>query len=304
MRGSVYYQTAELTKSIFIDGVKKEERINESSPYFGCVASFKTMETYRGVWNNLGHYLREFWNVKDFEVIEAKHIEAYLDYKIEYYPTKQYLEKLTAAIGKLEVALMRYSTIRYEKTKDYDFSIRQEVLNSARKLKLVADNYHNRMYENPEALIAALSKPAHQLAAQIQLDGGARSEGVTLIKPDQLEGVMYDDIEGKDVGRIETKEKGGKVGKVLLSVETYRALETHIQENGVFRVRYRQYIDDIRTTAEQLGIDPEGSHGFRWNFAQRRLIAYQKAGYTYDEALQFVSYAMKHQRASITEHYL
>lgn len=304
MRGSVYYQTAELTKVIFFRGAKKDMRIDETSELYGCIASFKTMETYRGVWNNLGHYLREFWNINDFEAIESKHIEAYLDYKIEYYPTKQYLEKLTAAIGKLEIALVRYSAKKYGVGETYDFSIRQQILNRARKLKLVADNYHNRMYEDPEQLITSLSKPEHQLAAKIQLEGGARSEGVTLIKPEQLEGTMYDEIEQQEVGRIVTKEKGGKVGKVLLSLETYNALEKHIQEHGMFRIRYRLYIDDIRATALRLGIDPEGSHGLRWNFAQRRLIAYQKAGHTYDEALQYVSYAMKHQRASITEHYL
>ena len=304
MRGSVYYQTAQLTQAIFIDGIKKEVRIDETSPYFGCIASFRTMDTYRGVWNNLGHYLREYWNVRDFEVIEPKHIEAYLDYKIEYYPTKQYLEKLTAAIGKLEVALKRYSMKRYERVSDHDFSIRQKVLNSARKLKLVADNYHNRTYEDPEQLIRALSKPEHQIAAQIQLDGGARSEGVTLIKAIQLRGEGYDEIMDKEIGIIETKEKGGKVGNVHLSLETYHLLVQHIREHGQFRIKYRQYIDDLRAAAYKIGVAPEGSHGLRWNFAHRRLIAYQKSGRTYDEALQFVSYEMKHYRASITEHYL
>lgn len=304
MRGSVYYQTAELTKAVFMEGLKKESRVDETSEFFGCVASFNTMDTYRSVWNNLGHYVREFWNIKDFEALESKHIEAYLDYKIEYYPTKQYLEKLTASIGKLEVALARYTKKKYGEARSYDFSKRQVILNKARKLNLIADNYHNRMYENPELLISELSRPEYQLAAKIQLYGGARSEGVTLIKREQLEGIMYDEIEDIDVGRIETKEKGGKVGKVLMSVETYNALEVHIAEHGMFHIKYRNYIDDIRAAAKRLGIDSEGSHGFRWNYAQRRLIAYQKAGHTYDEALQLVSYSMKHQRASITEHYL
>jgi len=42
----------------------------------------------------------------------------------------------------------------------------------------------------------------------------------------------------------------------------------------------------------------------RWNFAKRRMLEYAKAGYSYGQSLQEVSYEMKHNRASITEHYL
>ena len=43
----------------------------------------------------------------------------------------------------------------------------------------------------------------------IQLEGGARSEGVTLIKQEQLKGYKIDDITKQTVGVVETKEKGG-----------------------------------------------------------------------------------------------
>lgn len=59
MRGSVYYQTAQLTKIIFFEGAKKEQRIDPEHEYYQCVASFSTMETYRSVWNNFFNYLRE-----------------------------------------------------------------------------------------------------------------------------------------------------------------------------------------------------------------------------------------------------
>jgi hypothetical protein len=53
-----------------------------------------------------------------------------------------------------------------------------------------------------------------------------------------------------------------------------------------------------------MSMTPEGSHGLRWNFAKRRIMEYAKAGYTYEQSLQAVSWEMKHNRASITEHYL
>jgi len=46
------------------------------------------------------------------------------------------------------------------------------------------------------------------------------------------------------------------------------------------------------------------SHGLRWNFAKNRLLEYASAGYTYEQSLLLVSKEMKHNRASITEHYI
>jgi integrase len=304
MRGSVYYQSAELTKAIFAEGAKKEDRTDPSSAYFGCVASYKTMETYRNVWNNLGHYLKEHWGVKDFEALTDEHISAYMAYKIEYYPSKQYLEKLSSALGKLELALKRYTAAKYGTPKEYAFNIRQLHLDNARKLKIVADGYHNRVYDNPALLIQNLSKYEHRLAATIQLEGGARSEAVTLIKQSQLKGYKTDNIAGKEVGVIETKEKGGKVGDVLVSIETYQQLGGYLQNNKQFKINYSACSDDIRQACLRLKIKPEGSHGFRWTFAQNRVREYQKYEYSYEEALQGVSLEMKHFRASITEHYL
>ncbi len=304
MRGSIYYQTAELTKVIFVEGAKKEERVDPTHPNYQCVASFKSMETYRGVWNNFGHYLKEHWGIKDFEKINGEHVQAYMAYKIEYYPTKQYLEKISSAFGKLETALTRYTANKYGEPRDYDFNIRQQTLDNARALKQVANGYHNRVYKDPQALIESLSNPIHKLGAMVQLHGGARSEGITLIKLHQLHGYKTDEITKKEVAVIETTEKGGKVGDILVPPSLYRQVEEVIAKNGKFRINYKAYADDIRTTCERLQIPSEGSHGLRWTFAQNRVREYQKFGYTYEEALQGVSLEMKHYRASITEHYL
>lgn len=88
------------------------------------------METYRSVWNNFGNYLKEHWKLKDFEKITPEHVEAYFEYKVEYYPSKQYIEKLSSALGKLEFSLNKLSQIKYNKPYKYDFSIRQLLLNN------------------------------------------------------------------------------------------------------------------------------------------------------------------------------
>lgn len=304
MRGSVYYQSAELIKIIFVEGAKKTERVDKTHPHYQCIASYKTAKAYRDVWENFFHHLREHWKIKDPILITGEMVASYMEYKSEYHVSKQYLEKISSAMGKLEIALKRYSLSKYGEAGEYDFSVRQDVLDTSRDLKLVADNYHNRAYKNPELLIESLKEPLHQLAAQIQREGGARIEGVSLIKSDQLHGIRYDPITKTDKGVIFTKEKGGKEGDVLVTMNTYAKLELHFKTNKYFKLDRQRYSQDIRITCEQIGLNPEGSHGLRWNFAKRRLFEYAKAGFTYEQSLQAVSWEMKHNRASITEHYL
>ena len=304
MRGSVYYQSSQLVKQIFVEGAKKEDKINLNHEHYQVVSSYKSMETYRNIWNNFFNYLLEHWKIKDFEKIESEHIAAYMDYKIEYYPSKQYLEKISAALGKLEIALKLFSKIVSKLEKDYDFSIRQKMLDNARDLKQVANNYHNRAYSNPNLLISNLKDSMHKVAATMQLEGGARLEGVALIKAEQLLGTKVDSITNKEVGIVLTKEKGGKEGEVLVSLDTYTDLESYILEYNKFKINRQKYYNDLKQAAIASNETPEASHGLRWNFAKRRMFEYGKAGYSYEDCLQQVSYEMKHNRASITQHYL
>lgn len=262
------------------------------------------MESYRAIWNNFFNYLKEHWKIKDFEKIEAHHVQAYMNYKIEYYPSKQYLEKISAALGKLEIALKHFAKNIHNEIREYDFSIRQTLLDEARDLNYVANNYHNRAYNNPEALINTLQNPLHQLAAKIQYEGGTRVEGVALINQNQLLGTKLDLITNAQKGILFTKEKGGKEGEVLVSLETYNMLQSYLSQNPLFKINHQAYYEDIKQSTLLLHEAPEASHGLRWNFAKRRMFEYAKTGYSYAESLQQVSYEMKHNRASITEHYL
>jgi len=303
MRGSVYYQSAQLVKIIFQEGAKKTQRNDPDHPYYQKTASFKTMESYRSVWNNFFNYLKEHWQVKDCTKIESQHIAAYIDYKIEYYPSRLYLNKIVSALGKLEIALNMYAK-EHEDKKIYDFSIREEIKKSAVDLELVANNYHNRAYKDPKRLISHISDNMHKLAATIQFEGGARIEGVGLIKKEQLRGYVFDDITNTKKGVVFTKEKGGKEGNILIALNTYGRLKEYIDNNGSFKFKKQQYYKDIKQACEKSNEITEASHAFRWNFAQNRLFEYAQAGYSYEESLLKVSAEMKHNRANITEHYL
>lgn len=308
MRGSPYYQSAQLTKQIFIEGAKKQDKVNEEHEYYNCVSSFKTMETYRSVWNNFFLYLREHFTLKNCELITSEYVEAYFHYKLEYYCSQQYAEKISSALCKLEFALNKYSKQKYENSDkepiEYDFSIRKTILKEAKKTNLIASNYHNRTCQNPEAVIDCLQDENHKIAASIQWLGGARVEAVTLIKSEQLKGTIIDKITKKKSAILETKEKGGKIGSVMIDLVTYKKLEKHLSENGKFKILYQAYLNDLKQACVQTSQENNGSHSLRWSFCQRRVREYQQAGYSYYEAIQAVSWEMKHFRAKITEHYL
>lgn len=216
-----------------------------------------------------------------------------------------YIEKISAALGKLEIALTYYTKAKYGEARNYNFSMRQSMLNSARNFDLVADNYHNRAYADPITLINSLKEnPWHHIAARIEYEGGARVEGCALIKKEQLLGYKYDPITKEQKGVILTKEKGGKIGEILITENTYQRLESCIALYDVFKIKRSEYYQSIKKACQTLNIPCEGTHGLRWNFAKRRMFEYAQAGYSYEQSLQAVSWEMKHNRAYITEHYL
>lgn len=303
MRGSIYYQTSILTKLIFSSGTKKEERKNEDSEHYKFVSSFKTMESYRKIWNDIGHYMIDVFGLKDLERIKEEHLHHYMFTKIFQGISHQYLQKISSAIGKLEFALEKFSA-RYDRGNSYDFSIRMKIVKESKKFEFTHNNYRDRAYEDPERVIRFLKNRDFQLAASIQLFGGARAEGVCLIESYQLQGLEIDEIAGRRVGVIQTREKGGKIGYVRMSVQTYAILQLIISDKGVFKIDYRRYVEAIKRSCALLGIISEGTHGLRWNFAQRRFQEYLSAGYSDNEALQMVSYEMKHMRPDITCHYV
>jgi hypothetical protein len=304
MRGTIYYQTSQLVKCIFFHNAKKGEKVDPSSNAYQHVSSFKTMETYRRIWNNLGLFIKDEYAIKDLEQIEACHIESYMLSKSEKRISKQYLEKISSALGKLEIALTKFSHTISKKEKSYDFSIRESLIDQLRKTTLVYDGYHNRAYEDPLAIISLMQKEEHQLAARIQLCSGTRFEGIGLIHPKQCIGETVDQVTQQKVFAVETKEKGGKIGAIHLGGALYNELMLHLMLYPKFKVHYQSYINDIRQACQQLYIPSEGSHGFRWCYAQNRIRESQQHGMTYEQALLQVSHEMKHNRISISEHYL
>lgn len=337
MRGSIYFQTGALAKVLFIPGMSKSIQ-----KLTGHLSNADTIETYREVWNELGIFFKDTFGIKDMQQLESKHIEAYMIAKSSQNITEQRFELISSAIGKLETALQKFDTKLREHTsskpKEYDFSIRQSILNEAREQLLVKETSDEpkfaRNYEDPEALIGAITDEKYKLAAHIQYEGGARLEAVeridkhmtihtsklitnhlenimyeaindNLVKVPQLQGIKRDPYDNIEKGQLVTIEKGGKPGIVQISIPSYAKLQKFLEVNGVFEINIAKYRRALIKAVQETNQTYNGSHGLRWNFAQRRFQELQILGnLTYEQALQQVSWEMKHERAEITEHYL
>lgn len=342
MRGSIYFQTGILVSILYTPGFSKIDQ-KES----GFIANSDTLETYRAVWNELGIYCKGMYGLKDLQALRSEHIESFMTTKLNQNITEQYFELISCAIGKLETALRRlnakFSTEnpRYfeQKDRDYDFSIRQKILNEARSELRVKETSDDpkfcRAYDTPKAIIEALDEQKFHIAARIQFESGARFEGIQRIDPHmiiqtrklvenqlndnleyeridstyckvlQMQGYCTDPFTGDRQGVIFDCEKGGKPGLLHVSIETYQMLESYFRSNQVFIVHAHQYRRALINAAEKTKQKYQGTHGFRWNFAKNRFEELQIFGnLTYEQALQQVSWEMKHERADITEHYL
>jgi len=173
------------------------------------------------------------------ERLTGDHIQSFLQTKVEAGVAHATYQQYAAAVQKLESALNGLAAQK-DTGRRYDF---QAAISSVfAKAKGLEKFEGTRAYEHPNALITQL-KPAHQIAARIQHEGGARVREAALIRADQLvgDGKIHIDSVGA---------KGGKARDIQVSSETYRLLKDHIEIHGKFRIEQNTYRSDNKTHIE------------------------------------------------------
>ena len=98
--------------------------------------------------------------------------------------------------------------------------------------------------------------------------------------------------------------KGGLERDMLVSLPTYGTLVRALETGDPFRINPEVYRRAMVRAARDSFQDYHGTHGLRWNFAQRRFLSCRDHGLSQDQALTEVSREMGHRRASITLRYL
>lgn len=295
--GASRHDAKEVAKEeLKLEGVSATSSNIASKTYLYSDNSYRD---YKDTWHQCVRYASDYMDLKNLEKISSEHIKGFLETRIDADISYSFFSKECSHLNKLENVLSR--------TLDGGCDIRTVTTEMREYAKNILSDEKKESggFENPENVIQNLSDKS-KLVASIQLEGGARLHEAVLIKENQLHGIQKDSITAESRGVIQVRGKGGKIRNISVSPATYQRLKTEISKgkNNEFNAGYRKYSSEVHRTAKKVGEFYTGTHDFRYNYAQNRMNEVIDKGYSYEQALQQVSWDMGHERADITEIYL
>ena len=251
------------------------------------IFSFATMTKYRAITTEFLQWCVDKHGIKDSAKIQPAHVQEWLQVKIASGVRYKTFATYAAALGKMNVGLNAI----YKRNENWSPIIDETRIQA----RIYLDkSIKSRGYLNPKAIIDNMDG-IQQIVAKIQYIGGARIKALTILKKEQLLG---------NNTILLTNTKGGRRREIPLPQELYRQVEQIITRDGEFKFEYRTYLRHLEKAAFDSSQPYNGSHGLRWNFAQKTMKTIQENGLSYEEALRMVSERLGHSRMEITEHYL
>ncbi len=306
MRGSITGQLNYIWKQI--DGIGESKALHREQselksvdgthPVSNKVHSYEYKDEIFKTGKQLGQFAREQFGIKDFEKIDGRVIESFIEQKIADGVSKGTLDNYISHLAKIQVGLEK---IAQEHAKEYQAFTKEDLAVAKEIVKDLAtkSEHVNRAYENPRALISNLEGKEY-IAARLQLEYGLRVTEATHIKENQLHG-----------NTLTFQGKGGYEQVKELSPTLANAIRENMQD-GVFKVDQNSYREALKDAARIEGENYTGTHGLRYNFAQETFVNRFEEnlarGMDYDqaerEALKYTSEELGHHREEITHHYL
>ena len=280
----------------------------------GGIHSFGSWKVYKYEAHQFVRYLQDKGRESLLDAAAvAEDMAAYLTEKLDYYVvnkrSRQTMETVLSALGKLEYAINFYvgchdlnvAPLETEKLRMGFYSQSKARLPKSSKV------FGNRAYPDPLLLIEKIANPTFQLQASLQYEGGLRAEGVGApsnrrlknpLMEKGLRGTGNDPVTGKLVGIVAATEKGGKETNHFVSPETYYRLESYIKAHQQLESEYHSYVEAINKAARETGqyAVGRGSHGLKHNFAQERYLECVSHGLSHEQALQQTSLETSHFR--------
>ncbi len=283
-----------------------------------CIRSFGAWRVYLYETHRFVEFMRlkgrgNILNIQEVRADRTDYLTKQLDEYSKKKRSRQTMETILSALGKFEFAINRYIEMHLPPSqpkldteqirKDFYISSKKLLPKSSRK-------FDNRAYEDPIALIEALSNRTYQLQACLMYEGGLRTEGVGApsnqlknpLNQNSLRGIIPDPVSGAPVGIVSSREKGGKETEHYISVETYYRLKKYIEQHGKLESNYFAYISALTKAAKETNqhFPGRGSHGLKHGFAQERYQQCVAHGMTHEQALQQTSLETSHFRMTET----
>ena len=289
--GSVAYQVTQALKGIFIPGGSRHQD-KARGLAGGRIYSFGTMRAYVETGTRFAKWARSRYGVRDIRKLTPSMAREYVDELATKERSGGYLGKVTAAIGKLSIAL---EGEKWDLGGGWHSDRRPERAYSDVDAGRIVQDLRERARDPQLGDVAELQQAA----------GLRRREAV------QLRGQDIDP--GRGVLRLEKGTKGGKVREVLVATEHKGFLQKlkecagnhrdgHVfQGRGSLAKRLERAVDGA---CKRLGIRDQGTHGFRGTFAHRRYAAYRGQGLSDRQARRRLAGDLGHGRIEVTYSYV
>jgi integrase len=257
------------------------------------IYSFKTKNDYATSWRRFFTFIADNHNVKDIDRVKVSHVKSYLTSLINSEIRYSTFKTACASLSKLEVALNK------TRRNPLCFSEQLKTYNGWAR-KMLPSGTQSRAYKKPQQIIMRLDGKA-KIAAELQLYGGARISEILELKLER----NFQGINGNSGIIRLTNTKGGRIRDIKVPIDTYSRALACANEEGKFQLNDVVYINSLKKASRDTFQTWNGSHGFRWNFAQNKFREYQDIDdKTPDEALLLVAQDLGHSRPGITRLYL
>ncbi len=339
MRGSLKTQLTAALKTISRIGYSRHAMKRYLEGRSPLIHSIGTLEKNFERLNPLATWLK-LRGIRDLELLTTALAAEYLAHRAEFHHNAGHSPKTFVAELSAFAALERGLTVvsaQYRRNSIiYDFQRERDAVRATARKQVCRQRTRrqSRALENPEAVVAALGNPKHQIMARLQLECGCRAEGVgaprrwhnplryanfcgrglhaekahpTQNEPDALLPLIADPVTDEMCRPFWTKEKGGKVATkycpLPLADKVLQWLDGGRRELFEDYVVYLAAINKAMAATGQSATG-RGTHALRFCFAQRRYRQCLRHGMSDEQAKEQVSHEMSHNRPDITEIYL
>lgn len=249
------------------------------------IFSYSTEDSYISCFRQFMRFVYLEYGLKQPEQTRPEMLRAFAVHLVDAGASQNTYQKYMSALSKFDniLEIATKNKVNWEKP-----------LKDLRPLKTACpDKEHARAYDYPRILIKELDGN-YKIAAQLQYYCGLRVADAVYIPADRWDPYTRTGI---------ANSKGGQQIAFRPPPEVAVAISCKIEAEGKFSVRGYPYA--LKAACERLGIEFNGTHGLRANFAKERMEHYEKGcRLSHREALQRVSEEMGHHRPTITERYL
>ena len=252
------------------------------------ITQSETYTKYKGIYEQLGHFCRaEGYGNNLMNAINPESVQRFLDMKIELGRSNNTMQGICTAMNKLD------DIMNANDGGNRDFSAIVQDCRDYAATNCPHLDTETRRFEDPAAVIDAITDEKCKLAAELQYQTGLRVNDVCYVRlnPD---------------GTLEINSKAGRrVPNFQIPQNLFEKLRDFADGKDKFTLtKYDHYAYELRKACDKVGENYTGTHAFRHSYAYESYHKHRDEGMTHDQARAAVSKELFHERLDIVDKYI